>query len=145
MRRVNLFSLESGPGLDRDGYRRTRTEVGKALGAVRIGFSLYELPKDQRTFPYHFHHGMEEWAIVVDGTPTLRSPAGERQLRRGDVVCFPAGTEGAHQLAGPGSVLLLSSNRVPETIEYPDSGKVGLNPPGKLFFARDAADYWDGE
>ena len=53
-------------------------------------------------FPYHFHHGMEEWLLVVDGTPTLRTPDGERELRRGDVVCFPPGPDGAHQVRGPG-------------------------------------------
>ena len=39
---------------------------------------------------------------MLDGTPTLRDPDGERVLRRGDVVCFPTGPEGAHQVRGPG-------------------------------------------
>ena len=30
------------------------------------------------------------------------APDGERELRRGDVVCFPPGPEGAHQVRGPG-------------------------------------------
>ena len=28
---------------------------------------------------------------------------------------------------------------------YPDSGKVGVWPPGKLFRLGDAVDYWEGE
>jgi len=145
MRRVNVFSLDLGPGLDRDGYRWQRTRVGDELGASRIGASLFELPAGERTFPYHFHHGVEEWAIVVDGTPTLRGSDGERVLRRGDVVCFPTGPSGGHQLVGPGRVLLLSANRQPEVVEYPDSGKLGTRPPGKVFRDADAVDYWEGE
>jgi uncharacterized cupin superfamily protein len=144
VRRVNLFAPELDHGRDRDGYSRRRADLGKQLGSARIGGSLYVLDEDERTWPYHFHHGMEEWAIVVGGAPTLRGPDGERVLRRGDVVCFPAGPEGAHQLRGPGSVLLLSANRTPETIEYPDSGKVACGP-GKIFRAADAVDYWEGE
>jgi hypothetical protein len=34
---------------------------------------------------------------------------------------------------------------VPETIEYPDSDKVGASPPGKIFRTGDAVDYWEGE
>jgi len=145
MRRVNVFSLELVSAFDRDGYRWKRARVGDALGAKRIGGTVYELPHGERTFPYHFHHGMEEWALVLDGTPKLRTPDGERTLRRGDVVCFAIGPEGAHQLAGPGRVLLLSANREPEVLEYPDSGKVGARPPGVLFLAADAVDYWEGE
>jgi len=145
VRRVNVFSAELSAGFDRDGYRWRRADLGKELGSKSIGASLYELPRGERTFQYHFHHGMEEWAIVVDGTPRLRGPEGERELRRGDVVCFPPGPEGAHQLRGPGTVLLLSANRSPEVLEYVDSGKIAARPPGAVFRAADRVDYWEGE
>src|SRR5438105_364936 len=124
MRRVNLLAPEFDRASERDGYRWRGAQIGKQLGASRIGGSLYELGAGERTFPFHFHHGMEEWVLVVDGSPVLRGPDGERELRAGDVVCFPAGAaEGAHQLRGPGRVLMLSANRMPEVASYPDSGK----------------------
>ena len=101
--------------------------------------------RGERTYPYHFHYGMEEWLVVLSGSPTLRVPDGERVLRPGDVVCFPTGPDGGHQVTGPGSVLILSASQVPESIEYPDSGKVGVGPPGKIFRTADATDYWEGE
>ena len=73
--------------------------LGKQLGAEKIGASLYELGDGERGFPYHFHHGMEEWLIVARGNADAPRPDGERELRRGDVVCFPRGPEGAHQVA----------------------------------------------
>ena len=50
-------------------------------------------------------------------------------------------------MTGPGRVLLLSTTgggRV-GVAEYPDSGKVGARPPGKVFRVADAVDYWEGE
>ncbi len=145
MQRVNMFVPEFDHASEREGYRWRGARVGKALGAARIGASLYEVPDGQRTFPYHFHHGMEEWLFVVSGTPVLRGPDGERDLRAGDLVCFPAGPEGGHQVRGPGTVLIISANRTPETVTYPDSGKIGATPPRKIFRLEDAVDYWEGE
>jgi uncharacterized cupin superfamily protein len=145
VRRVNLFSPELDHASERPGYRWRGARIGAQLGAERIGASLYELEDGERSFPYHVHHGVEEWLLVVAGSPVLRSPGGERALQPGDVVCFPLGPEGAHQVRGPGAVLILSANRVPEAIEYPDSDKVGVYPPRKIFRVDDAVDYWEGE
>jgi uncharacterized cupin superfamily protein len=130
---------------DRPGFRWRRARVRERLGAELIGGSLYELEAGERVGPYHFHHGAEEWALVVAGTPTLRTPDGERELRAGDVVCFPARPEGAHCLSGPGRVLLLSRQVSPDTLEYPDSGKIAAVPPGGAWRAADKVDYFEGE
>jgi uncharacterized cupin superfamily protein len=149
--RVNLLSAALDHESDRPGYRCRSARVGERLGATRIGGSLYELDDGERTFPYHYHHGVEEWLLVVDGGPTLRTPAGERRLGVGDVVCFPTGPDGAHGVRGPGRVLLLSANRNPSIAVYPDSDKVGTRPgsgapENRLNFRRvDAVDYWEGE
>ena len=145
MRCVNIFTLEPSVEGSRDGYRHTSARIGAELGAEKIGGSVYDSPEGEASFPYHFHYGMEEWALVLDGTPMLRSPEGERQLVRGDVVCFRPGPDGAHRFRGPGRLLMLSANRLPESVEYPDSDKVGVWPLGKLFKLGDAVDYFDGE
>ena len=146
---VNLLgvALEQERG-DRPGWKLRSSRLGDALGAARIGGSVYELAAGEQSFPYHFHHGVEEWLIVLDGTPTVRTPAGTQELRAGDTVCFPAGAEGAHEFAGPGRVLVLSANQVPSISVYPESGKLGTRPADaadNLNFRRaDAVDYWDG-
>jgi uncharacterized cupin superfamily protein len=149
MRVFNLLHGELEHARDRDGYRLRATRVGDRLGASAIGGTVYELPAGDQTFPYHYHHGVEEWLLVIDGTPTLRDPSGERELRRGDVVCFPSGSTGAHAVRGPGRVLILSAAQSPSISVYPDSDKVGTRPDDDrdvLNFRRpDAVDYWDGE
>jgi len=144
VRRANLLEPEFDHSSERDGYRWEGMRVGRHIGGKQIGASLYELGEGQRTYPYHLHHGTEEWVLVVSGAPVLRGPDGERTLRAGDVVCFPVGAAGAHLLTGPGRVLIISASCSPEVVEYPDSGKVGVRPGG-TFLAADAVDYWEGE
>jgi quercetin dioxygenase-like cupin family protein len=73
--------------------RSTRLPRGEQMGAT-----LYEVPPGKTGGYYHFHHGAEELLVVLRGRPTLREPAGERVLEEGDVVHFPVGPDGAHQL-----------------------------------------------
>jgi uncharacterized cupin superfamily protein len=53
-------------------------------------------------------------------------------LERGDVVCFPAGPAGAHQVINrsesPARTLMFSSSRAPAVSVYPDSDKIGVWP-----------------
>ena len=71
----------------------------------------------------------------------------------GDVVCFPRGTDGAHQIVNrtdsPIRVLMLSSMIGPDIIEYLDTGKVfAESVAGKrIMLARPGPDveYWEGE
>jgi uncharacterized cupin superfamily protein len=146
---VNLARVELESSWERTGFAGRATRVGDRLGSTQIGGAVYELREGETAWPYHYHHGVEEWLIVVEGTPTVRTPDGERVLRVGDVVCFPAGSAGAHAFRGPGRVLLLSANRSPSIAVYPDSDKLGTRPADdadRLDFRRgDAVDYWEGE
>ena len=42
-------------------------------------------------------------------------------------------------------VMMLSTLHEPSVAVYPDSGKIGVWPPGKLFREDDATGYWEGE
>ena len=146
LRAAQLSALDDLPA----GFRHRRASVREALDGDRIGCSLYELDPGERLWPYHFHWNNEEWLLVVAGTPTLRTPDGERELRPGDLVGFVEGEAGAHTLANrsdePVRVAIFST-RNQGSVVYPDSGKVGAGPPwDRLYFRRqDAVDYWDGE
>ena len=98
MRSFNLFDGELDRVRDQPGFSWRATAVGEHIGGTKLGASLYELDPGERSFPYHYEYGNEEWLLVVAGSPTLRDPEGEHELRPGDVVCFPEGPEGAHQV-----------------------------------------------
>jgi len=152
----NLFNgdLDMGPeGDEPPGYELGRAaRVGPKLGATQLGLTVFELPPGQAVCPYHFEWTDEEWLIVLDGLPTLRTPEGERTLGPGDTVCFPAGPEGAHQVGNQSEaavrVALLSTKNPFGIAEYPDSDKVGVWPGnGTHYMLRrsDHLEYWDGE
>jgi uncharacterized cupin superfamily protein len=137
------------------GIRGTR--VGAAAGARRLGLSVYELPPGKRNMPYHAHFGIEELLIVLSGRPTLRGPDGERELGEGEVVAFPVGRAGAHQLINNGETpvryLMASSSADADLVEYPDSGKIGargggFGTPDSVSYLLSSAEqlgYFDGE
>lgn len=138
---------------DRPGWCSQEAWVGAHVGGELIGASMSELEPGDRLWPYHTHHANEEWLMVVRGHPTLRTEDGEQELREGDVVAFPRGEQGRHQVinrsATPVRVLMLSTMITPDLVHYVDSGKFGardvhgervlLSRPGPTL------DYWDGE
>jgi uncharacterized cupin superfamily protein len=117
-----------------------------------MGMSIYELDPGQAICPYHFEWTDEEWLIVLDGSPTLRTPEGERTVEPGDTVCFPEGPDGAHHVRNDTEelvrVALLSTKSPIGLAEYPDSDKLGVWPgDGSHYMLRRSAnlEYWDGE
>jgi uncharacterized cupin superfamily protein len=150
---VNLFGDDWDLAEEHEVFQIRDRWVGAALGSELIGASLYEVDPGRKLWPYHLHHSNEEWLIVVRGRPTLRTPEGESELPEGDVVCFPRGPAGAHQVSNKTDaqvrVLMLSTKVTPEILEYPDSGKVASRDVKgeRLFLTRlgPPVDYWDGE
>jgi uncharacterized cupin superfamily protein len=80
--------------------------------------------------PYHYEYGEEEWALVLEGRPTLRTPDGSEQLEPFDVAFFPRGPDGAHLIRNETDsavrVLMWSEVITPAATVYPDSDKIGI-------------------
>jgi uncharacterized cupin superfamily protein len=145
-------------GATAGGARRAR--IGRQAGCSGLGLSLYQLEPGSAGWPYHLHHANEEMLLVLSGTPTLRTPDGERELAPGAVVAFPRGRAGAHRVENrgdaPARYLILGEMNKPEVAEYPDSGKLlamtrapgGIGDEDELaawFRLEDQVDYWEGE
>ena len=113
------------------------------LSSAETAMYVYDTEPGE-SLPYHYEY-VEEWLVVVDGAVVVRTPEGEDELERGDVVCFPAGPAGAHQIANRGSttarVLLFSKATMPAVSVYPDSDAVGVWPDDdtEYYFKRGTA------
>lgn len=121
---ANIWSDEWGEqGEDWSGGGALAKRLPRAAERPGLGLTLYELDPGDFVV-YHFHHAMEEALIVLRGTPTLRTPAGERVLAEGEAVCFPLGPDGAHALRNesdaPVRYLMASTIPALEVCEYPD-------------------------
>ena len=155
MRRFNLHSAQ----LERDaddppGYAETAyAKIGPAIGASMLAGRLYEMPPGQSVCPYHYEIGDEEWLIVLEGSATVRHPEGEETLEAGDVVCFPAGAEGAHKVTNRSDatvrVLMVSTRTMPAVAVYPDSDKIGVFTEDRrdnvMVRRESSVGYWEGE
>lgn len=132
MEKVNLFAKFTG-----------RLDVSAAVRSGETAMYVYDV-EPGNSFPYHYEY-VEEWLVVVDGAVAVRTPEGELRLERGDVVCFPPGPDGAHQITNRGTatarVLLFSKAAVPAVSVYPDADAVGVWPDDEteFYFKRNTA------
>ena len=80
--------------------------------------------------PYHYEYAEEEWALVLEGTATVRTPEGSEQVGPMELMFFPKGPAGAHLLRNdtdaPVRVLMFSNVVHPAATAYPDSDKIGI-------------------
>jgi uncharacterized cupin superfamily protein len=138
---------------DPEGYRSAVANVGKAAGGEALAIKLFEVPPEQSVCPYHYEYE-EEWLLLLSGAAVLRTPAGERELSPGELVCFPPGPTGAHKVSNRGTanarMVMFSSAREPAVAVYPDSEKIGVwpgNEADRVMLRRADGDvgYWDGE
>ncbi|HEY3174923.1 MAG TPA: cupin domain-containing protein [Candidatus Polarisedimenticolia bacterium] len=135
--------------------------VGAQLDSKMLGFNVTVVPPGKRAFPYHAHRGNEEMFFILEGEGSLRVGGTTRAVRKGDFISLPPGRESAHQIINdskaPLRYLAVSTMELPEVVEYPDSGKLGViagahggRPPSAdsvrhFTHLKDGVDYWEGE
>ena len=154
MRRINISAPEFAyDGADPDGFRSGMARLGTELGAKQTGASVYEIGPGQAVCPYHYEYGEEEWMLVLAGQPSVRTPAGTEQLDPFELVFFPRGPEGAHQVRNDSDatarVLMWSTLVYPSASVYPDSDKIGIwtgdRSEDRLLRRSSTMEYYDGE
>lgn len=159
MQKTNVADLEwSTQG---DGTMEVRRkQLGEATDGDKLGCSLYELPAEKRSWPYHYHTANEEAIYVLAGTGTLRTDGDTHDLTAGDYVTFPADASGAHRIINDSEetlrYLAVSTMNEPDITIYPDSEKFGVyvgSSPGSrekrsfegYYEQESAVDYWTSE
>jgi uncharacterized cupin superfamily protein len=99
--------------------------------------------------------------FILDGEGSARLDGAVHRIRKGDFIALPPGRDAAHQIINdsqaPLRYLAVSTMIVPELVEYPDAGKLGMiagapggrpaGPDSIRHFTRvtDGVDYWEGE
>ena len=107
-----------------DGVRGTR--LLQRARETRLRAAVWELEPGARQAPTTSTTAPKS-CCSSSGHPTLRTPEGERELKEGEAVHFPAGPTGAHQLTNRSDkvarVVIAASHVVPEIVEYIDEGE----------------------
>jgi uncharacterized cupin superfamily protein len=137
-------------------------QIGRVVGARKLGYNLTAVPPGKAAFPFHSHRVNEEMFFVLQGSGEVRIGDAVHAIRAGDVIaCPPGGPECAHQIRNTGAeelrYLAVSTRETPDVVAYPDSGKFGVygefgtgadgQPARFVYIGREsvAAGYWDGE
>lgn len=159
---VNIADLELMDRGHGEKFALKWGRIGPLIGAEQLGCALHVVPAGKRAFPFHAHHANEEMFFILSGTGEYRYGDRTYPIKAGDMLGAPAGgAEVAHQIInnGPEEMRYLgfSTTKVPEAVDYPDSGKFAVwsrpDPSGDMRKAglryigrRDTSlDYWDGE
>ena len=129
-------------------YRRDLLAVHEAQSLVRV----YEIPPGKSAYPYHYHLKNEETFFILRGEGFLRTREGERTVRPGDLIHFPADKSGAHKLTNTSkteTLVYLDFDVVHDldVAVYPDSGKIGIwgRDTNRVYRMEDDVPYYDGE
>ena len=151
MKHQNIDDLPRTHKRGAEGYEFTRRDflaVHEANTLVRV----YELPPGKSAYPYHYHLKNEETFFILRGEGLLRTPEGERAVKAGDLLFFPAGENGAHKLTNTSEaeMLVYLDFDIVHDLDvtmYPDSGKIGIWGMGtnKIYRIGDDVDYYEGE
>ncbi len=149
--RINIDELyteafSEGGGL----YEGMYHEIGLLIGARKLGYQITTLPPGKRFCPLHAEDMEEEMFIIWEGEAVIRTLRGEYVCRAGDVVAFPVGDIGAHQVINksdkPCKVFMLGAEDPKSVAYYPDSKKVLVSSRGRLILRTEPVlDYYDGE
>ena len=114
--------------------------------------SFMKIPPGKYAYPYHYHMGNEETFYIISGNAIVKTPKGEKTLKVGDMIFFPANKRGAHKIYNSSATedliyIDFDTYNDPNICFYPDSNKIGIY--GKegdfIFKLEDDKDYYDGE
>lgn len=137
---------------EHEGYEYYRRKFVPFGGANNTVVSVYEIPPGKAAYPYHCHYKNEETFYILSGAGVLKTPEGERPVKAGELLFFPAGPDGAHRLTNSSETenLVYIDFDVVHDIDvavYPDSGKLGVWGMGinKLYPCDADVDYYEGE
>ncbi|MEA2399589.1 MAG: hypothetical protein QOK25_3145 [Thermoleophilaceae bacterium] len=125
---TNVFEPEWQAEIVADGMVLRALRVGAQAGGQRLGATLYEMEPGASVSPLHLHHANEEMLLVLSGEATVRRPDSEWTAGPGELIAFPVGAPGAHQIVNrsdaPVRVLMISTMTTPDVAEHLDSGKI---------------------
>src|SRR5262249_34703187 len=100
-------------------------DIGRRLGAQKLGYNVTVIPPKKRGFPLHSHRANEEMFFIISGTGEFRIGNERHPLRAGDVICCPpGGPETAHQIINTSDeelkFLAVSTRITPDISDYPE-------------------------
>ncbi len=130
MPKIDLESIERTnrtsypPPFDKDVAGRFYRRIGKAAGLTEIGVSHVLLEPGAWSSQRHWHNGLDEFLVMLEGEAVLIENDGETVLRPGDCAAWPKDVPNAHHLVNRSDracmFLAIDNRRGEGDCHYPD-------------------------
>jgi uncharacterized cupin superfamily protein len=130
MPKVDLSQIEQTnrtgypPPYSNDVAGRFYRRIGQATGLKDIGISHCVLQPGAWSSQRHWHEGIDEFVVMLDGEAVLVEEDGETILRAGDCAVFPKNVPNGHHLVNrsdrPCAFLAMDCQYGEGDCHYPD-------------------------
>lgn len=112
-------------------YEYDRYKFIKGEDGFKSNIAFLRLPPKKAAFPLHYHEYSEETFYIISGEGVLETKEGKQEVKTGDIIFFPTGSEGMHKLTNNSAVEDLLyidfDTYVPLDITYyPGKDKIGI-------------------
>lgn len=152
MKHAKITELQETHKSVHEGYEYFKRDFIPRGYGEKTMVSVYTIPPGKSAYPYHYHLKNEETFFIISGCGILKTPVGERNVSAGDLLFFPANSDGAHKLTNTSETenLVYLDFDVIHDIDvtvYPDSDKIAVwgKDTNKVFLRKDDVDYYTGE
>lgn len=149
---LHVDNVQSEHKQEHENYEYSKRKLLPRGAAADCVVAIYEIPPGKSAYPYHYHTKNEETYYILSGEGILKTPEGERPVKAGEFLYFPANENGAHKLTNSSSSELLvyldfDTAHDLDVAFYPDSGKIGVwgKDINQLYKLTDSVDYYEGE
>lgn len=152
---IKIANIENTPlkHQEHENYEYIKHTVVSKKAENGCTVAFMEVPPLKSAYPYHFHVAITEVFYIISGTGILETPDGEKKVKKGDVLVFPAGKDGAHKLTNTSKEETLcyldcDTTAAVDVAFYPNSQKVGYLIEGqenKFFDLKSDVEYYKGE
>jgi len=93
--------------------------------------AFIEVPVGKSSYVNHWHNISEEIFYIISGKGKLRTFYGEKDVKAGDVICFPVGEKGVHAISNasdtePLVYIDFASNPKTDIAIEPDTNQVAV-------------------
>lgn len=100
--------------------------------------NFVEVEPGQFAYGYHYHEVNEEVFYIIRGHAVVRTPEGEKSLKEGDIIAFPANPEGAHVIRNGSATeklvyLDVGTRLMPEVVHFPDTNTGMVCSPSGVY------------
>ena len=113
------------PPYDSDVAGRRYRRIGQSSGLTEIGVSQVVLGPGAWSSQRHWHEGLDEFVVILEGEAVLIEEDGETVLRPGDCAAFPKDVSNGHHLINRGdrpcTFLAIDNRRGEGDCHYPDA------------------------